>query len=55
MVLQKPSASSWPLLELPAAGSELPPGYALTFGVSGRTGTVGGKEIVLAPEEMARR
>ncbi|OCF43365.1 CORD and CS domain-containing protein [Kwoniella heveanensis CBS 569] len=55
IVLQKPSASSWPLLELPAPGTELPPGYALTFGVSGRTGTVGGKEIVLAPEELARR
>ncbi|CAD6570546.1 MAG: hypothetical protein TREMPRED_005890 [Tremellales sp. Tagirdzhanova-0007] len=55
MVLQKFSASSWPLLELPPAGSELPPGYALTFGVSGRTGTVGGKDIVLAPEEMTRR
>ncbi|WVR03801.1 hypothetical protein IAU60_000796 [Kwoniella sp. DSM 27419] len=54
IVLQKPSAASWPLLELPAAGTELPPGYALTFGVSGRTGTVGGKEIVLAPEELAR-
>ncbi len=55
IVLQKSSASSWPLLELPPAGSELPPGYALTFGVSGRTGTIGGKEIVLSPEEMARR
>jgi hypothetical protein len=54
-VLQKPAAESWPLLELPAPGSELPPGYALTFGVHGRTGTVGGKEIVLAPEEMAKR
>ena len=55
IVLQKPNPASWPLLELPAAGSELPPGYALTFGVSGRTGTIGGKEIVLAPEELARR
>lgn len=55
VVLQKPSPASWPLLELPTAGTELPPGYALTFGVSGRTGTVGGKEIVLAPEEMAKR
>ncbi|WVQ79109.1 hypothetical protein IAT38_001203 [Cryptococcus sp. DSM 104549] len=55
IVLQKPSPASWPLLELPPAGSELPPGYALTFGVSGRTGTVGGKEIVLAPEELAKR
>lgn len=51
----KPAAASWPVLELPPAGSELPPGYALTFGVSGRTGTVGGKEIVLAPEEMSKR
>jgi hypothetical protein len=55
MVLQKPGPSSWPLLELPPPGSELPPGYALTFGVSGRTGTVGGKEIVLAAEEVSRR
>ncbi|WVW80147.1 hypothetical protein I302_102123 [Kwoniella bestiolae CBS 10118] len=55
IVLQKPSAISWPLLELPPPGTELPPGYALTFGVSGRTGTVGGKEIVLSPEELARR
>ncbi|KAK1927538.1 HSP20-like chaperone [Papiliotrema laurentii] len=55
IVLAKPGAASWPLLELPAAGTELPPGYALTFGVTGRTGTVGGKEIVLAPEELAKR
>ena len=55
IVLVKPAPASWPLLELPPAGSELPPGYALTFGVSGRTGTVGGKEIVLSPEEMAKR
>ena len=54
IVLQKPAPASWPLLELPPAGSELPPGYALTFGVTGRTGSVGGKEIVLAPEEMAK-
>jgi hypothetical protein len=55
MILQKPGPASWPLLELPPPGSELPPGYALTFGVSGRTGTVGGKEIVLAAEEVGRR
>lgn len=55
IVLKKPGAASWPLLELPAAGAELPKGYALTFGVSGRTGTVGGKEIVLSAEEAARR
>ena len=55
LILTKPSPSSWPLLELPPAGTELPPGYALTFGVSGRTGTVGGKEIVLSPEDQAKR
>ncbi|ORX36519.1 HSP20-like chaperone [Kockovaella imperatae] len=55
ITLIKSTPASWPLLELPAEGTELPPGYALTFGVSGRTGTVGGKEIVLAPEEAARR
>lgn len=55
IVLKKPGAASWPLLELPKEGTELPKGYALTFGVSGRTGSVGGKEIVLSAEEMARR
>ncbi|CAK9781265.1 chord-domain-containing protein [Cutaneotrichosporon oleaginosum] len=55
ITLIKPVAASWPLLELPPAGTELPPGYALTFGVSGRTGTVGGKEVVLSVEEAARR
>ncbi|GHJ86510.1 hypothetical protein NliqN6_2912 [Naganishia liquefaciens] len=47
MVLQKPSPTSWPLLIKPAGGAALPAGYALTFGVSGRTGTVGGKDIVV--------
>lgn len=47
IILKKPSPSSWPLLAKPANGASLPPGYALTFGVSGRTGTVGGKEMVL--------
>lgn len=55
ITLVKPVAASWPLLELPAAGTELPPGYALTFGVSGRTGTVGGKEVVLSVEEAAKQ
>lgn len=52
--LTKPQPASWPLLELPPPGTELPPGYAITFGVSGRTGTVGGKEIVLSAEEQAK-
>lgn len=54
-MLKKPGAASWPLLELPAAGETLPKGYALTFGVTGRTGTVGGKDIVLSAEEAAKR
>ncbi|TXT12889.1 hypothetical protein VHUM_01290 [Vanrija humicola] len=55
ILLIKPAVASWPLLELPPPGTELPPGYALTFGVSGRTGTVGGKEVVLSVEEAARQ
>jgi hypothetical protein len=45
--LKKASPTSWSLLAKPADGAAPPPGYALTFGVSGRTGTVGGKEMVL--------
>lgn len=45
--LKKSSSASWPLLQKPADGTKLPPGYALTFGVSGRTGTIGGKEMVV--------
>lgn len=55
ITLVKPAAASWNLLELPPPGTELPPGYALTFGVSGRTGTVGGKEFVVSAEEAAKR
>ncbi|KAJ9101869.1 hypothetical protein QFC21_003209 [Naganishia friedmannii] len=52
MTLQKPSPTSWSLLTKPAGGAALPAGYALTFGVSGRTGSVGGKEMVV--EESKR-
>lgn len=55
ITLEKTSALSWPLLEKPGEGKTLPPGFAITFGTKGRTGTVGGKEIYLAPEEVARR
>lgn len=55
ITLVKPVAASWPVLELPPPGTELPPGYALTFGVSGRTGTVGGKDVVLSVEEAAKQ
>lgn len=55
ITLEKTSALSWPLLEKPGEGKSLPPGFAITFGTKGRTGTVGGKEIYLAPEEVARR
>ncbi len=47
ITLRKPAPSSWSLLAKPAEGAAPPPGYALTFGVGGRTGSVGGKEMVL--------
>jgi hypothetical protein len=53
MTLKKPSPCSWSLLSKPSNGAAPPPGYALTFGVGGRTGTVGGKEMVL--EQGVRR
>ena len=35
------------MLEKPPNDAALPAGFNLTFGVSGRTGTVGGKELIL--------
>jgi hypothetical protein len=47
LLLTKSDARSWNMLERPADESILPQGFSLTFGVGGRTGTVGGKEIIL--------
>ena len=46
LLLIKADARSWNMLAKPADG-ELPPGYTITFGVSGRTGSIGAKEAVL--------
>ncbi|GJJ12278.1 hypothetical protein Clacol_006519 [Clathrus columnatus] len=51
LVLAKADKRSWPLLEKadhPLAG------YNLTFGVTGRTGTIGAKEPILSEENKAR-
>jgi len=49
--LQKNDGRSWTILEKPDRDLG---GIALTFGVSGRTGTVGGKEIMLDDNNKAR-
>jgi len=46
LLLVKESIKSWSMLEKPANDTILPAGYNITFGVGGRTGTVGGKEII---------
>lgn len=48
LTLQKSNGISWPLLE---GGGQTPQGYALTFGVGGRTGSVGAKEMILSEEQ----
>jgi len=47
LLLAKSDARSWNMLEKPVDESILPQGFNLTFGVGGRTGTVGAKEIIL--------
>ncbi|KAK0210240.1 hypothetical protein DFS33DRAFT_1402956 [Desarmillaria ectypa] len=50
--LQKEDGRSWPVLEkteLVKIGN-----YAVTFGVGGRTGTIGGKEIILDASNQVR-
>lgn len=50
--LQKEDVRSWPVLEkseLVRIGN-----YAVTFGVGGRTGTIGGKEIILDASNQVR-
>jgi hypothetical protein len=50
-VLQKKDTRSWTILEKPV--HDLGP-VALTFGVSGRTGTIGSKELVLDADNARR-
>jgi hypothetical protein len=47
LLLAKSDVRSWNMLEKPADESILPQGFNLTFGVGGRTGTVGAKEVIL--------
>ena len=51
LVLAKADMRSWPFLEKtthPTAG------FNLTFGVGGRTGTVGGKDLILSEDNKLR-
>ena len=48
--LKKKEGGSWNLLE--KSDRDLG-GFRLTFGVGGRTGTIGGKEAVLSEENKA--
>jgi len=47
--LKKSDGKSWTILEKTARGLG---GFHLTFGVGGRTGTVGGKEIIIDPSSQ---
>ena len=44
--LKKSDGRSWTVLEKTSRGLG---GFQLTFGVGGRTGTIGGKEIIIDP------
>jgi hypothetical protein len=52
VILVKADNRSWNALQADAA---VPAGYQLTFGVKGRTGTVGAKSAVLDGENQADR
>jgi len=51
LVLAKADTRSWALLE---KSQQAPAGYNLTFGVGGRTGTIGAKEVVLGRDNQSR-
>jgi hypothetical protein len=52
LVLVKQDARSWSLLERSEADLA---GFSLTFGVTGRTGTVGGKEAIVDESTTIQR
>jgi len=56
LLLDKAVAASWSFLERPseATKASLPSGYGLTFGVSGRTGSIGAKNAVLDSDNKLR-
>jgi len=47
LLLLKEDNRSWNMLEKPLDDSALPPGYTITFGVGGRTGSIGAKAAIL--------
>jgi hypothetical protein len=51
VALKKKDTRSWTLLEKPLHDLG---GVALTFGVSGRTGTIGAKQLVLDADNQIR-
>lgn len=52
LILAKADTRSWTFLEKTTHSSA--DGYNLTFGVGGRTGTVGGKQLVLSEDNKLR-
>jgi hypothetical protein len=52
LVLAKADTRSWTFLEKTTHSNAA--GYNLTFGVGGRTGTVGGKEPILSEDNKLR-
>ncbi|KZT54585.1 chord-domain-containing protein [Calocera cornea HHB12733] len=53
--LVKTDTRSWNMLELPREGTPVPEGFNLTFGVGGRTGSIGAKEVVLDGDNRLKR
>jgi len=51
LTLSKADTRSWLLLE---KTDQPTGGYSLTFGVGGRTGTIGGKELILSEENKLK-
>ena len=55
LTLVKQDSRSWAMLEKDKAGVLEGQGYNLTFGVGGRTGTMGAKDVVLDENNAQNR
>ncbi|KZO95243.1 chord-domain-containing protein [Calocera viscosa TUFC12733] len=53
--LVKTDARSWNMLEQPREGTPVPEGFNITFGVGGRTGSIGAKEVILDEGNQLKR
>ncbi|EJU05697.1 chord-domain-containing protein [Dacryopinax primogenitus] len=53
--LVKADTRSWNMLEQPREGTPVPEGFNLTFGVGGRTGTIGAKDVILDEGNKLKR